>query len=845
MSLKKISNIEKQLDSIRHFIIPYLKEHGYDVEHGHKISCLSPDHNDSNPSMSAFESEEGYHLIRCHGCGVTMDIFNAAHIIEDKPIIGPGFINDTVTYLADKYGVELQYKNLSDEEVYELNMYQAYDVVAKYISSQTDFNNLQMAELDKRQFSKEFIKSYMVGVCNDYHALRKHLLDSGFTNSFIDEIDLGNTNLFSPNNLIYTICDDFGRPVAFMARNLIYDGVVNPENNKFVNGPKFTGSKTSIKKNIYRKNERLYLLHLAKKLNKSIYIVEGNSDALSLHNAGIKNVVGICGLDLSEHHFNTLRRNSCYDITICLDNDDAGKSKARKMLDTILATIHDIKIKFVFLPDEYDADGNKVKIDPDEYIRKYGIDEFLSLDKIDSFVWRLEQFEEDDDQDYESITLKMVPIIVSEPSSIKREKMIHQLSLYTGYSEKSIRDEIGKIESIESRRIANSKEAVLSGLVKKIQNGSIDAEILLTNAVNDLHQINKSSNSSILDPSTRINNLLAIKDYQEDPDVTSNINLGDDMSVFNAAMDGDISGKVIFVGGGSNVGKTALLVNLIWRMAKFNDNICIPFLSIDDSAKEILPRLACTDAAYRAYYNGDMSLFNLLNINKFAKPTLYSDAPAIYGSIMEERDIFYKQMLEYSREEKMTLYDSTDGRSITFIETIIRNYREKYPNRRIIFVLDNFHLVQLDSDISGREKYQMLSAELKSIVVKYNATIISTVEYTKMPLDQKPDNNNIAESVSLVYDSNMIWHGFNELHGLKDKATAYFYGGHNDDYKYPLIEFGCGKNKISSFKGNDYFKFYPDKSFYMEISEDTFKSIKEANKMNDEAPSYARGDGDN
>ena len=159
MSLKKISNIEKQLDSIRHFIIPYLKEHGYDVEHGHKISCLSPDHNDSNPSMSAFESEEGYHLIRCHGCGVTMDIFNVAHIIEDKPIIGPGFINDTVTYLADKYGVELQYKNLSDEEVYELNMYQAYDVVAKYISSQTDFNNLQMAELDKRQFSKEFIKS--------------------------------------------------------------------------------------------------------------------------------------------------------------------------------------------------------------------------------------------------------------------------------------------------------------------------------------------------------------------------------------------------------------------------------------------------------------------------------------------------------------------------------------------------------------------------------------------------------------------------------------------------------------------------------------------------------------
>lgn len=112
--------------------------------------------------------------------------------------------------------------------------------------------------------------------------------------------------------------------------------------------------------------------------------------------------------------------------------------------------------------------------------------------------------------------------------------------------------------------------------------------------------------------------------------------------------------------------------------------------------------------------------------------------------------------------------------------------------------------------------------------VKYEATVISTVEYTKMPPEQKPNNNNIAESVSLVYDSNLIWHGFNELHGLREKALAFFH----DDYgnKYPLIEFAAGKNKISGFKGNAYYRFYPDKSLYVEVSEDSFESIKESNK---------------
>jgi hypothetical protein len=72
---------------------------------------------------------------------------------------------------------------------------------------------------------------------------------------------------------------------------------------------------------------------------------------------------------------------------------------------------------------------------------------------------------------------------------------------------------------------------------------------------------------------------------------------------------------------------------------------------------------------------------------------------------MDYRNKFFDKLLEFTREDKISLFDSTDGRSISFVESILKNYREKFPNRRLIFFLDNFHLLQLDSDQDGRDKF--------------------------------------------------------------------------------------------------------------------------------------------
>ena len=617
MSYRKISDFENQLDSIRMFLPAYLHEHGLNVENGKKICCLNPDHNDHNPSMSMFMAEQGYPLVKCMSCGSTMDIFNAAHVLEDKPMSGPGFVDNTVAYLADKYGIELVYRKLSEDEVYELNMYQAYEAASNYITSRTDLNEKQIAEMEKRQFSPDFMKRYRIGVCNDVGAMRHHLNTLGFKNTFIDEIDLCNPALFSPSNFIYTICDEFGRPVGFQARNLIYDGVVNDEG-RLVNGPKFIGTKNGIKKNIYKKGERLYLLDKARKTTESIFIVEGNSDALSLHNNGMFNAVGICGLEFSEAHLNTLRRNGLYDITMCLDNDAAGRNKAVEMLDKVISKTHDIKFSFVFLPDEY-VDGVRTKVDPDEFIRKYGIEEFKKLPRVSSFSWRLSLFE-DEDMDAADICEKMVPIITSEPSSIRREKMISELSVFTGYSDRVIRDEVNKSEREKDRRCEDSKRLIIDKLVKDLSSDSKDAESLLGEALSNIGQINHMNNTDIMDTSARVNNILGIKEYQEDPTSGKYTDWGGDMPILSAATDGDIQEKVIFIGGSSNSGKTSWQVNLSWRIVENNPHAMVIFLSIDDSAKELLPRFISYDASKRARDNSNLDIFDTININKFAKP---------------------------------------------------------------------------------------------------------------------------------------------------------------------------------------------------------------------------------
>jgi replicative DNA helicase len=101
------------------------------------------------------------------------------------------------------------------------------------------------------------------------------------------------------------------------------------------------------------------------------------------------------------------------------------------------------------------------------------------------------------------------------------------------------------------------------------------------------------------------------------------------------------------------------------------------------------------------------------------------------------------------------------------------------------------------------------------MAVQHHIPVICTMEYTKLPPEVKPTNNNISESVQMEYDCNVIMHFWNGMHALGDRATPDMYhivnGADGPEYR-PILEVNIGKNKINSFKSKLYFKFFPASS---------------------------------
>ncbi|HLX53253.1 MAG TPA: hypothetical protein VKR58_04905, partial [Aquella sp.] len=93
--------------------------------------------------------------------------------------------------------------------------------------------------------------------------------------------------------------------------------------------------------------------------------------------------------------------------------------------------------------------------------------------------------------------------------------------------------------------------------------------------------------------------------------------------------------------------------------------------------------------------------------------------------------------------------------------------------------------------------------------------------YTKLPAGTRPSNNNIAESVAMEYDSNLIVHLFNELHELGPNANIYHMVADTEGkaQRFPRIEMIFGKNKITSFKNSLWFDFYPASSDFNGVDE--------------------------
>ncbi len=786
----QITNFEAATKEIQTFLVAYLEEKGYDTKK--KFNCLSPKHEDKTPSCSIIP---GGVRAYCHGCGCKFDIFDFVRVLENKSGHGTGFVVDVLQYLAGKYNVQLEMGEVSEDKIFELSTYRAYKAAAEYIVQQTP-NKRVAAEYKRRGWSEQTLTQTFTGTVSSYSDFITYLQSCGYDEEFLRDCDLSREDIFNENNVIFTICDEHGHPVGFAARNLLHDKD-NPST-----GAKYINQRTTgIKCNIYQKGKRLYGFNLAKDETGPIYIFEGQGDVLTAREAGLVNCAAIGSTALTTDHILLLKDSNKFNITLCLDGDKAGQDKIEKLLDTRFAGHKDMRVYIVLIPDG---------MDPDDFIRKNGIEDFKSLARWSAFEWRLDRF--NDKSDPAEICRSMIPYIINEPSYIAQEDMCKILAGATGYSVKAIQSEVERLQNAHEEAKANERKQVVERAFKAALDNPADAETTLSVAREQLFQLSKKYDEDYMSEESCLKDISNQRLMEENKsEQYSGFVLGPDLANFQDAVSGQWDKDVLLIfGGKENTGKTAICTKLAYSIAsheKENDAVVI-YHTIDDTGEQLIPRLVTIAEGSRT-----------LSINQVKDPNYWAKQDQT-GSMLYKRKTGYDLVENLVRKGRLIIKDANHGSTMAYMETLINYYKEKYPNRKLVYFLDNFHKLQ---DFSGHEeriRFKNLSHAIKGLATSYHIPIIATMEYTKLAPGTRPSNNNIAESVAMQYDSNFIAHMYNELHDLGPQANSYHVVVRDGQpQRFPRIEMIVGKNKISSFKNSLYFDFYPSSSDFIAIDE--------------------------
>lgn len=797
----QVRNYQEAVEALYPKLRDYLEEKGYDTSK--LFSCLNPDHTDSHPSCGIIPTTN--EAWSCFSCFANGTIFNAAAILENLPISGQGFITETLPFLAEKYGIELQCEPPTEEELYKLDTYRAYRIAGELIIAGKPTDSFKQV-ISERGWSDKICHDLGVGFVADYKEFRENLKQAGFAVKFLNEIDLNREAIFGKDRLIFTIRDADKRTVGFASRDLNY--VEGQGSSKYVNQ-----KSTGIKCNIYQKSKRLFGFDhfLAKRgrKSKSLFIFEGYSDVVTANEHGFWNCSAIGGVALTQDHISLLKDHNIYDVVLCLDGDKAGQKATAKLLDTVLSGHKDLRVRIVIMAESKD---------PDEYIREHGIGKFKRLIKHSAFNWRLNQFT--DDADPETVCESMIPLIVNETSYIKQEKMCHELAQSTGYTLKTIQRELYRLQNVKDAEKTRDMEHVANKLAHEIRRDPLNTQYLIHEADTSLYEIARRYEEDAFSEDAFVSRILTQKEQEEALDGSfTGFVLSSDLHELQNALAGNWKKDVwMVIGGKPNVGKTSFMSKLMWDIATQEDNdACVIYHTIDDTFEQVLPKFVCLG-------RGDTRL----ELNHVMNPK-YAARDSIDSHVQEDRNEGYECILNLAKNSRLLIKDANDGISLSYADNLIRRMREKYPNRNIVYVLDNFHKM---SDFSGikdeRVRFKELSKSAKTLATKHHICVITTVEYRKTQDNKRAGDQDIAETIQVQYDANLIAHIHSNLQESGPSATTI----HRDiaGNRLPIIEFQVSKNKVTAFKNRLFFQFFPSSSMFRGISPEVVASLHRKEK---------------
>ena len=329
---------------------------------GANYKGLCPFHNEKTPSFYVSPARGTCH---CFGCGKGGTPIG--FIMEHEQMTYP----EALRWLAQKYHIEIREREQTDEEKREQSERESMFIVnewaADYFNSllhdDPDGIALGMQYFRSRGFRDDIIKKFRLGYdLNDRHALANTARSKGYNEDFLLKTgicyrnDRGELIDRYAGRVMFPWIGVSGKVVGFGGRLL--DARTKGVNQKYVNSPD---------SEIYHKDRELYGIYQAKKAiakDDRVYMVEGYTDVISMHQCGIENVVANSGTALSLHQIHMLHRFTS-NITLLYDGDAAGIHAALRGTDMLLS--EGMNLKVLLLPD-----GD----DPDSFARKHTAADF-------------------------------------------------------------------------------------------------------------------------------------------------------------------------------------------------------------------------------------------------------------------------------------------------------------------------------------------------------------------------------------------------------------------------------------------------------------------------------------
>jgi len=337
---------------------------------------LCPFHNEKTPSFTVSPAKEIY---KCFGCGRSGNTISFLMEHEKYSYV------EALRWLANKYGIEIEETFQSDEQrqqqqsadsLYIINNF-AREFFSKTLFDTEEGQDVGLAYFKERGFREEIIQKFQLGYSPEKRdAFTKEALARQYSSELLLKTGLVvNRNEQLQDNyrgrVIFPIHNHSGKVLGFGARIL----KSNDKAPKYINSPE---------NEIYVKSKILYGSYFARQaIDKAdeCLLVEGYTDVLSLHQAGIENVVASGGTALTPDQLRLIRKYSS-NLTIIYDGDAAGVKAALRGLD--LALEEGLNVKLVLIPDNED---------PDSYVNKIGaaaFTRFVEKNKKDFILFQLE-----------------------------------------------------------------------------------------------------------------------------------------------------------------------------------------------------------------------------------------------------------------------------------------------------------------------------------------------------------------------------------------------------------------------------------------------------------------------